>query len=117
MTKKSTLPLRKFMPSLRLSDFLRHPQQRAARSRIAVDFGVSRASLAADELQPRLQPRSHHRQIDERGVDFRLTLHEPFDEAVLERVKTDDGQPPAAVEDLQRAFEPLLDLPQLIVDE
>src|SRR6185312_9779091 len=52
-----------------------------------------------------------------RGVNFRLTLHETFDDAILERVKADDSQASATIQYTQRTLEPSLELPQLIVDE
>src|SRR5450759_5541293 len=53
----------------------------------------------------------------ERRIDARATLHEAFDDAILERMKTDHREAPTGREHGKRSLKAACQRTQLIVDE
>src|SRR3569832_812765 len=85
--------------SCRLAHTLRHPQYGATRTRIGYDFGITCMLGTAHALQPpRFQHGGRYRQPARRLFPLGLIAHETLDDAIFERMETDDDKPAAGLQ-------------------
>src|SRR5271165_2439031 len=96
-----------------LAEMLGDAQPGTARARIGRNCLLLRLNRLADELELGTRARRHLWQPGVHGIGERMAAHELLHHAVLERMKTDDGEPALRRQAFECSFEPGLELGEL----